>query len=114
MGANPKYFTSQLVLRQILDFYGGKRKYKEHAEANKRAWGQVVYHEKKNRGLWLVIEYKGNSDEEKIIKVEVRFTDSNGFIIKRDKWVIGVNNVPMFLGVSTEGKNCKPVWGVIK
>lgn len=108
--ARSKYFTSQLVLRQILDFYGGKVKYKEHIEANKKAWGTVVYHEKKNRGLWLAIEYKGNSDEERIIKVEVHFTDINGLIVKRDKWEIGVNNIAKFLGISTEGKNCKSVW----
>lgn len=105
-----KYFASQLVLLQILNYYGGKEKYKEHVEANKKAWGTVVYHEKRNRLLWLAMEYRGNSNQEKIIKVEVHFTDINGFIIKRDKWVIGVNNIARFLEVTTEGKGCKPVW----
>lgn len=108
--ARTKYFASQLTLLQILNYYGGKEKYREFQEANRRAWGSIVYHEKKNRNLWLTIEYKGQSDEERIIKVEVRFTDTHGFIIKRDKWGIGVNNIAKFLGVSTEGKNCKPVW----
>lgn len=105
--ANTKYFVSKKILKQIVDFYSINERYKEHAEANKKAWGKVVYHKRKNRKLWLVIEYIGRLDNN--LKVEVNFCDDRGYIIKRDKWIIS-RGIATFLEVSTEGKGCSPVW----
>lgn len=106
--ANTKYFVSKKILKQIVDFYSTpNERYKEHAEANKEAWGKVVYHQRKNRRLWLVIEYIGKMEDD--LKVEVNFSDTRGHIIKRDKWIIS-RGIATFLEVSTEGKGCSPVW----
>ncbi len=106
--ARTKYFVSKKILKQIVGFYSTpNERYKEHAEANKKAWGKVAYHQRKNRKLWLVIEYIGKMEDD--LKVEVNFSDDRGYIIKRDKWIVS-RGIATFLNVSTEGKGCAPVW----
>jgi phage anti-repressor protein len=78
--AKSKYFISFQQIRNVVQYYGGFRKYMllddEHQE-----YGIVRLNEKKNHCLWMTIREENESND-----IQVTFTDETGFIVKRHFW----------------------------
>ena len=76
-----KYFITQQQIHDIIRFYGSRRyrlSAKYHSERD-----SIVFTEKNNDCLWLTIRRNDKSN-----KIEVRFTDESGVIVRREYWEI--------------------------
>ena len=76
-----KHFLTQKQILAIVNFYGGKRKYYQF-DKNYVEYTTIYFCEKGNDHKWMVVQHNWRD----CAKLEVRFTDPTGVVIKRDQW----------------------------
>ena len=78
-----RHFITKKQIAAIIKHYGGLRKY-EVNESIEENYFSLFFHEKKNIHLWMTVDCLKRTDD----VIEVRFTDTTGLIVKRDRWVV--------------------------